>query len=400
MITLFGRLLAPDDRGLCLVTVDGDRIARIEPASEPAPGSIGSPTSSILPGLLDIQLNGAFGDDFADATADMARICAGLPQFGVTGFVPTIVTSPREAYVGAIANVTRTPAVGEARALGAHIEGPFISPLHHGTHDPAQLRLPSIDEARAWLEAGPVRYVTLAPELPGAQELIAFLVERGIRVSMGHTDATWADAEAAVAAGATQATHLFNAMRPFRHRDAGVAGFVLANGVAAGVIADGVHVSFEALRVVARSKGSDEVFLVTDALSGLGLPPGRYVLAGREYISDGTCGRLPDGTLSGSLLPLNRALRNLVDQVGLDPALAVRMATLNPARALGLDATLGRVETGRTADLVVVDEGWEVEATIIAGSIAYRRELGESTTVSSSAQVATGAASSTGAPGR
>lgn len=409
MITLFGRLLAPDDRGLCLVTVDGDRIVRIEPASEPAPGSIGGPTARILPGLLDIQLNGAFGDDFADPTADMARICRGLPRFGVTGFVPTIVTSPVAAYAGAIANVGRMPAAGEARALGAHIEGPFISPLHPGTHDPAQLRRPSVEEARGWLEAGPVRYVTLAPELPGALELVEFLVGRGVRVSMGHTDATWADAEAAVAAGATQATHLFNAMRPFRHRDPGVAGFVLANPVAAGVIADGVHVSFEALRVVARAKGPDDIFLVTDALSGLGLPPGAYVLAGREYISDGTCGRLADGTLSGSLLPLNRALRNLVERVGLDPAQAVRMATVNPARALGLDATLGRVETGRTADLVVVDDGWEVEATVIGGTIAYRREPrepgnsdepGEPATIPAAAGAVQGAASSVGSATR
>lgn len=375
MTMLFGRLYAPDDRGLCLVTVENEKITAIEPATVPTGGCLGGPTFRIVPGLLDIQLNGAFGDDFADPSADMERIGRGLPQFGVTGFVPTIVTSPVAAYAPALANLRRAPAAREARPLGVHIEGPFISPQHPGTHDPALLRMPDIAEARAWLEGGDVRYVTLAPELPGALPLISLLADRGVRVAMGHTDATWAEAEAAVAAGATQATHLFNAMRPLRHRDPGIAGFVLATHVTAGFIADGYHVAFETLRLVARVKGPDEAYLVTDALSGLGLPPGRYRLAGREYISDGTCGRLPDGTLSGSLLPLNRALRNLVDRVGLEPGEAVRLATLNPARALGLDGSLGRIEVGRGADLVLLDDGWEVQATIIGGQLAYVSEL-------------------------
>ncbi len=375
MTMLFGRLYAPDDRGLCLVTVESEKITAIEPATVPTQGCLGGPTSRIVPGLLDIQLNGAFGDDFADPAADMERIGRGLPQFGVTGFVPTIVTSPVAAYAPALANLRRAPAAREARPLGVHIEGPFISPQHPGTHDPALLRAPDIAEARAWLDGGDIRYVTLAPELPGALPLISFLASRGVRVAMGHTDATWAEAEAAVAAGAGQATHLFNAMRPLRHRDPGIAGFVLATHVTAGFIADGHHVAFETLRLVARVKGPDEAYLVTDALSGLGLPSGKYRLAGREYISDGTCGRLPDGTLSGSLLPLNRALRNLVDRVGLEPAEAVRLATLNPARALGLDGSLGRIEVGRGADLVLLDDGWEVQATIIGGQLAYRSEL-------------------------
>lgn len=392
MTTLFGRLYAPDDRGLCLVTVEDGTIRTIEPATDPTRDSLGGASSRIVPGLLDIQLNGAFGDDFADPSADMERIGRGLPRFGVTGFVPTIVTSPAAAYAPALANLRRAPGPREARSLGAHIEGPFISRRHPGTHDPALLRLPDLAEATAWLEGGDIRYVTLAPELPGALPLIALLTDRGVRVSLGHTDATWAEAEAAVAAGATQATHLFNAMRPLRHRDPGIVGYVLATHVTAGVIADGQHVAFETLRMVARAKGLDEVYLVTDALSGLGLPPGRYRLAGREYISDGTCGRLPDGTLSGSLLPLNRALRNLVERVGLAQADAVRMATLNPARALGLDGSLGRIEVGRCADLVLVDDDWEVQATFVAGQLAYASE-----SVSNLAAPGVAASSATGA---
>ena len=371
MIRLYGHLYAPEDRGLCLVTVDGARIAAIEPAESQAPGSLGAPKTRILPGLLDIQLNGAFGDDFADPAAGMDRICRDLPRFGVTGFVPTIVTSAPAAYGPALANLRRRSAPGEAAVLGVHIEGPYISTAYRGTHDPAQLREPDLREASAWVEAGDIESVTLAPELPGALPLIEFLVRNGIRASMGHTNATWAEASAAADAGATTATHLFNAMRPLRHRDPGVAGYVLASRLAAGIIADGNHLAFETIRMITRIKAPDELFLVTDALAGLGMPPGRYWLAGREYISDGTCGRLPDGTLSGSLLPLNRAVRNLVNEAGLEPAAAVRLATLNPARVVGLEASHGRIEVGRSADVVVVDDDWEVLATIAGGSVGY-----------------------------
>jgi N-acetylglucosamine-6-phosphate deacetylase len=371
VIRLYGHLYAPEDRGLCLVTVEGTRIAAIEPAETQAPGSLGGPNARILPGLLDIQLNGAFGDDFADPAAGMDRICRDLPRFGVTGFVPTVVTSPTAAYGPALANLFRRSAPGEAAVLGAHIEGPYLSPRFAGTHDPAQLRLPDLGEAAAWLDAGDVESVTLAPELPGALPLVEFLVRRGVRVSIGHTDATWAEANAAVETGASTATHLFNAMRPIRHRDPGVAGYVLASHVAAGFIADGYHIAFETIRMIARIKAPDELVLVTDALAGLGMPPGRYWLAGREYISDGTCGRLPDGTLSGSLLPLNLAIRNLVDEAGLEPALAVRLATLNPARVVGLEESRGRTEVGRNADVVVVDDDWEVIATFAGGALAY-----------------------------
>jgi N-acetylglucosamine-6-phosphate deacetylase len=372
VIKLFGHLLAPEDRGLCLVTVDNGVVAAIDRAAEPVEGCLGGKTSRILPGLLDIQVNGAFGDDFADPSADLDRICKGMLSFGVTGFVPTVVTSPADAYGPALAHLRRSHRPGEARVLGVHIEGPFISPLYRGTHGEQQIRLPNIDEAARWVDEGDIRYVTLAPELPGALELISFLVKRGVRVSMGHTNATWDDARAAVDSGAGLATHLFNAMRPFKHRDPGVAGFVLATHTPAGFIADGNHIAFETIQMIARIKAPDELYLVTDALAGLGMPPGRYMLAGLEYISDGTCGRLPDGTLSGSLLPLNKAIRNLVDKAGLDASTAVRLATANAARAIGKEETMGRVEKGRVADLVLVDETWEVQSTIVAGELAYQ----------------------------
>ena len=385
MIRLLGTLFAPEERGPSIVTVDGGVVVAIEPleAARSAEAAeaigvdrglvFGSATSRIVPGLIDIQLNGAFGHDFADPAADIGTIARSLPRFAVTGFVPTIVTSPPTVYRAALANLRRDPQPGEARVLGTHIEGPFISPRRHGTHDPAYLRLPDRGEAEGWLEAGDLRWLTLAPELPGALDLVRFLVDRGVRVSIGHTDATWAEAAAALDAGATMATHVFNAMRPLHHRDPGVVGLVLASSLVAGFIADGQHLAFDTIRLLARVKAPDELVLVTDALAGLGMPAGPYVLAGREYRSDGTVGRLPDGTLSGSLLPLDRALRNLVREAGIEPATAIRFATLNPARAIGCADDLGRIAVGRPADIAVLDDDWSVEATLVGGTVAFDR---------------------------
>jgi N-acetylglucosamine-6-phosphate deacetylase len=192
---------------------------------------------------------------------------------------------------------------------------------------------------------------------------------------MGHTNATWREAEAAERAGARLVTHLFNAMRPLRHRDPGIAGYALASALPVGLIADGVHVAFEMLRLVARAKAPDELFVVTDALAGLGMPAGRHALGGRQYVSDGSVGRLEDGTLSGSLLPLHLAVRNLVVHVGLPVSLAVRMTTLNAARALGLDQSVGRIAAGGPADVVLLDSEWQVEATVAGGALAYERRV-------------------------
>lgn len=372
MIKLFGHLFAPADRGLCLITVDDGVVADIEPATEPGEGCLGGKTTRILPGLIDVQVNGAFGDDFSDPTADMDRICKGMLRFGVTGFVPTVVSSPAEAYEPVLAHLRRPHRPGEARVLGVHIEGPFINPAYRASHDERHIRLPDDDEAGRWLVEGDVRLFTLAPEVPGALDLISSLVKRGVRVGMGHTNASWDDARRAVESGASMAAHLFNAMRPFRHRDPGIVGFVLATHTPASFIADGNPIAFETIRMLVRIKAPDELVLISDAIAGLGMPPGRYPLAGREYVSDGTCGRLPDGTLCGSLLPMNKAIRTLVENIGVDPSTAVQFATANAARVIGMEDTLGHVAKRRVADLVLVNADWEVESTIVAGELAYQ----------------------------
>lgn len=373
---LFGRLYAPADSGLCELTIEGPRIAAIEPARAPSPGSMGDADARIVPGLIDIQVNGAFGQDFSDPTADVDLAAQGLARFGVTGFLPTIISSPPERYLPCLRNLGRPDGGVGARVLGVHLEGPFLSPAHPGTHDPAVLRMPDADLLDGWLESGSVRIVTLAPELDGALPLIERLSARGIVAALGHSDAHWAEGTAAAAAGAALGTHLFNAMRPLHHRDPALPGFLLASNLSVSVIADGIHLALETLRLVGRVKAPDELIVVTDALAGLGMPHGEYELAGRTFLSDGVVGRLADGTLSGSVLPLNRALRNLVT-AGLEPAAAVQAATANPARLVRQPEVEGVLRPGGPADAVLLDEQWEVLATVIGGELAYRREASE-----------------------
>ncbi len=370
---LFGRVFTPFDRGLAVVTVEDGVISAIEAVSEKPAGATGDVTSSIWPGLVDIQVNGAFGHDFSNPDSDVALACKGLPQFGVTSFQPVIITSPQAVYPRALANLKVQARPGWARILGVHIEGPYLAPKRVGAHNPQVRRDPRVEEVAQWLEWGDVRLVTLAPELPGAEQVIPYLARRGVVVSMGHSDATYDQAARGVDLGATLVTHLFNAMRPFGHRDPGIMGYTLANPVTASVIGDGVHSDPGALRLAVRAKAPDELVVTTDAISGLGVPIGSYTIADRQFFTDGIVGRLADGTLSGSVLPLNRALKNLV-RAGATVEQAVQAATLNPARVLGLEGSLGQLRVGRTADVVLVDGEWEVEACLVGGAVGYARE--------------------------
>ena len=370
---LFGRLYTPFDRGLAAVTVDGGVIAAIEAVSVKPEGAIGDATTSIWPGLVDIQVNGAFGHDFSNPECDASLACRGLPRYGVTAFQPVIITSPQAVYERALANLKVRAQPGWARILGVHVEGPYLAPKRVGAHNPQLRRDPRVDEVARWLEWGEVRLVTLAPELPGAEEVIPYLARRGVVVSMGHTDATYEQAARGVDLGATLVTHLFNAMRPFGHRDPGIMGYALASHVTASVIADGVHSDLGALRLAVRAKAPDELVVTTDAISGLGMPVGSYFVADRQFFTDGIVGRLADGTLSGSVLPLNRALKNLV-RAGATVEHAVQAATLNPARVLGLEGSIGQLRVGRAADVVLVGPEWEVEICLVGGAVGYARE--------------------------
>ena len=345
---------------------------------DPAARQIDAGSLILSAGLLDIQLNGGFGSDFTQQPEAIWAVGSRLPEFGVTGFVPTVVTSEMRAREAMLSVLAAGPPQGYrgATPLGAHFEGPFLSPKAAGAHDPAYLRAPSDpdpDVARWTFQAG-VRIVTLAPELDGAIDLIQALVSRGVVVSAGHSAADRDQASAAFDAGVTYATHLFNAMPPLGHREPGLAGAALADPrVMVGLIADGLHVHRDVIRLAADAASRHRVSLVTDATAALGMEPGRYLLGGRDVVLDGESVRLAnDGRLAGSALTADEALRRFVSMTGWPPTDALATMTSTPQRLLGL-TDRGALRVGGRADLSLFTPELEVVGTFIGGEPVFGR---------------------------
>jgi N-acetylglucosamine-6-phosphate deacetylase len=320
-----------------------------------------------VPGFVDLQVNGFAGVDFLEADADGYALAGdALLETGVTSYLPTFISAPEEQLVAALAEVRSVqPRRGRGpRILGAHLEGPFLAPGRLGVHPPETRRDPDPALLERLLAAGPVRLVTLAPELPGALELIDVLASRGIAVSCGHTDATAAAAHEAFDRGACTVTHLFNAMRPFGHRDPGIAGSALTRSdVIVQIILDGVHLAPDTARLVWRA-AAGRVALVTDAVAGAGAGDGRYRIGGVEIVVRDGAVRSTTGALAGSVLTMIDAVRNL-HALGVPLGDAVAAATEVPARVLGADA--GRLAVGAPADVVVLTDALEVERVIVGG---------------------------------
>jgi N-acetylglucosamine-6-phosphate deacetylase len=317
-----------------------------------------------VPGFVDLQVNGFAGVDFmhADAT-DLRRAGEALLETGVTAFRPTLITAS-EAHLSAALRELRRDGDG-ARVLGVHLEGPFLSPARLGAHPPELRRDPDPALAERLLAAGPVAAMTLAPELPGALELVDLLQARGVVVSLGHSDATAAEAEAAFRRGVTTVTHLFNAMRPFGHRDPGLAGAALARGdVVLQVILDGVHLAPETVRIVWAAAGG-RVALVSDAIAAAGAGDGGFALGGLPVTVAGGVARRADGMLAGSTLTMLDALRNL-HALGVPLAEAVEAATAAPARA-ARRGDVGSIRPGAPADVVVLDDGLSIRSVLLGG---------------------------------
>ena len=318
------------------------------------------------PGFVDLQVNGFGGIDLLEADADgFAAAGDVLLEHGVTSYLPTFITAPEEQLIAALREVPS--ANGGARILGVHVEGPFLAPARLGTHPPEYRRDPDPALLERIVGAGPVRLVTLAPELPGAAELIELLQFRGITVSAGHSNATAVEAEAAFERGIRTVTHLFNAMRPLRHRDPGLVGAALAReDVVVQIIVDGIHLADETAQVVWRA-AAGRVALVTDAIAGAGVlgSDGSYSLGGFEVsVRDGVA-RGPDGVLAGSLLTMIDAVRNF-HNLGVPLADALTAATAIPAGVIG-EPTVGRLEVGLPADIVVLDDNLEVDRVLVGG---------------------------------
>jgi N-acetylglucosamine-6-phosphate deacetylase len=333
----------------------------------------------LAPGFVDIHIHGGAGLDAMRALpSELPRLGKFLTTHGVTGYFPTTVAAPLDATCAALerlADAIETAATTtnghpvQARPLGLHLEGPFLSHKRRGVHPPENLVAPTVDIfERLWQAArGHVRMLTIAPEIPGAMGVIAEAARRNVCVSIGHSDAEMPVAQDAVTAGARHATHTFNAMRPLDHRDPGIIGEVLSDDrLSADIIVDGIHVAPPVVKVFLQAKGYERAVLITDAISATGMPDGRYQLGPIEVdVKDGKC--TSNGSLAGSVLTMDRAVRNVTKFSHWSLRDAVRAATLNPARATGLSARHGALTPGAFADFTVLSATGEVLKTIVGG---------------------------------
>ncbi|MBV9789539.1 MAG: N-acetylglucosamine-6-phosphate deacetylase [Chloroflexi bacterium] len=362
------------------LTIDGGQIVARGPDADNGDAAIDLSDMIVTPGFVDVHTHG--GGSFNLHTNDAGEIRAyarWTPATGTTSFLIGVVGVPAtlpEAQLRAAIEAIETPGPG-AEPLGIHLEGPYMSVNKRGAHDPSWLRQPEAAETEQLLELtkGQLRLITLAPELPNADAMIRQLVDAGVTVSIGHTDATYEQARDAIPLGITHATHCFNAMRPLHHREPGPLGAIVeAESVRGELIADGVHVHPAALRVMIRALGAERTIIVTDALSCAGLPNAEFTFAGQPArVIDGVA-RLSDGTITGSVLTTDQALRNLVELVGVALPDAVRMLTLNPAHSAGAAQRKGRIQPGYDSDLLIFDRDLRLQATICRGKLAFVTE--------------------------
>lgn len=335
--------------------------------------------ATLAPGFLDIHMHGGAGLDVMRARpSELPRLGKFLTTHGVTGYFATTVAAPLDATCAALGRLADAIEAGasstngdavHARPLGIHLEGPFLSHKRRGVHPPENLVTPTVEIFdRLWQAArGQVKMLTIAPEIPGAMEVIADAAKRKVCVSIGHSDAEMPVAKDAVKAGARHATHTFNAMRPLDHREPGIIGEVLSDDqLTADIIVDEIHVAPEVVKLFLRAKGRERAVLITDAISATGMPDGRYQLGPIEVdVKDGKC--TSGGSLAGSVLTMDRAVRNVTKFSDWSLRDAVQAATLNPARAVGLSNHLGILAPAADADFIVLSPTGEVLKTIVRG---------------------------------
>src|ERR1700686_903181 len=333
----------------------------------------------LAPGFVDIHMHGGAGLDVMRASpSELPHLNKFLTTHGVTGYFPTTVAAPLDQTCVALERLADAIEAApdssndnalQARPLGIHLEGPFLSHKRRGVHPPENLVAPTVDIfERLWQAArGHVRMLTIAPEIPGAMGVIAEAARRNVCVSIGHSDAEMPVAQDAVTAGARHATHTFNAMRPLDHRDPGIIGEVLTDDrLTADIIVDGIHVAPAIVKLFLQAKGRERAVLITDAISATGMPDGRYQLGPIEVdVKDGKC--TSNGSLAGSVLTMDRAVRNVTQFSNWSLRDAVRAATLNPAQAVGLSSHHGVLAPGAAADFTVLSRTGEVLKTIVRG---------------------------------
>ncbi|MCC3376046.1 N-acetylglucosamine-6-phosphate deacetylase [Cohnella sp. REN36] len=367
-----------------VLEVRGGRIGAVRPLADwersrdPGVAVVDAGGARVVPGFVDVHVHGGGGFDFMTGRdGSLDDICLYHAAHGTTSLLATTVTAEHEPIAKAIRLIVRAMKRGGrgAQVAGIHLEGPFLNPLRCGAQNPAHIRTADPDELRAlWeLAEGRIRLVTLAPEREGGMEALRFFRERGVTVSIGHSDASLEETRAAVRAGASHVTHLFNGMRPFHHREPGLTGGALLFGeLTVEMIGDGIHIHTEAVRYVWETKPRDRIVLITDCMGPAGLPDGTFPFEGMTAkMKDGILRLVePDGTegsLAGSTLTMDRALANLMRWTGASLEEALPLLTLQPARQAGLERRKGSLEAGKDADFVRLNDDGTVEGTWIGG---------------------------------
>lgn len=338
----------------------------------------------LIPGFIDLHIHGAAGADTMDGTQEALETMAdALPKEGTTSFLATTMTTAQSDIERALQNaasyINQHDASGKAEVLGVHLEGPFISPKRIGAQHPDYVMMPSIDLFRKWQElaGGHIKLVTMAPEQPNGLELVRYLKEQGVVSSIGHSDATYEEVVKSMEAGVNHATHLYNQMRPIHHREPGVVGAVLLHDeIKCEIIADGIHSRPEMVRFAYNNKGKEGLILITDAMRAKCLGEGTYDLGGQDVtVKDGQA-TLADGTLAGSILTLKDAAKNVQQYTKCGLEAVIQMASVNPAKQLNVYDRKGSIETGKDADLVILDQNDEIYMTFCRGQIAYTTREG------------------------
>ena len=373
-----GKIILPDSIVEGRALLFDEKIAGLSETVPEGAEIIDAKGRYVAPGLVDIHIHGYLGEDTSDGSVEgIRKMAEGIVKNGVTAWLPTTMTVSyddlRHAFDAVRVLMDKKNNPKGAQIMGIHAEGPFINPSKKGAQAVEYIR--PADAPFLIENSDVIRIVTIAPEMPGALDCIREVTEKtSILVSMGHTAANYETAKAGIEAGVRHATHLFNAMTPLNHRDPGVVGASLADDrVSTELIADTFHISPDLFGLVAKVKG-DNLILITDCTRAGGLEDGEYTLGGQPIFVKGIECRLADGTIAGSVLKLNNAIRNMRDHTSLPLEQIVRMASINAARCIGLDKTKGSLEAGKDADIILADENFAVSETIIAGETVWAAE--------------------------
>ncbi len=360
------------EEGNLLIT--NGKIAKINPEDMNDNEIIDAKGLYLAPGFIDIHIHGAGGHDTMDGTYEaLNTIAKSVVKHGTTSFLATTMTCPTEEIQKALcaANEAITRGTQGANIIGVHLEGPFISSLMVGAQNPLYIQKPSIEAFKAIAEPylSIIKAVTLAPEVEGSDELIGYLRSHQIAASIGHSKATYYEAMAGIQKGISHITHLYNAMTALHHRDAGIVGAAFESDVTAETICDGIHIDYPALRIAFKQKSTDRMILISDAMMACCMPEGTYALGGQKVIAKEGMVQLESGALAGSILTINKAVKNIYDHTDYALHEIIKMATYNPAKHCQVHERKGKIEEGFDADLILFNDNIEIQTAVVGGKV-------------------------------